>query len=408
MPETVAIDDRVPKEVWAVESEQRAVECVREAYHHRLALIPLGNGTKRHIGSPPAAYDVALWLRPLRGIVEYSPEDLTVTVRAGTTLAELQAVLAERGQFLPIDSPFPEQATIGGIVATAATGPCRCLYGLVREHLLGITVVQPDGTLTRFGGKVMKNVAGYDLTKLYVGSFGTLGAIVSATFKVRPLPEQQVLLPLWSENLKAVEDFLSQLVLSDIAPALAELLNESAVSLTPLEPLAPYALVLGFDGFAEEVQWWVTETKRRAAEAGLIVGKLVEGDENQKLRSILRDAHAGQDFPWVLKLVVPSSATCEGIAFAETLWHGAVAIHAHSLNGVVRVLAREVSEPEGLVGQLLQKAIAVGGQLMVEKAPSSVKPQLPVWGQPNNAFALMRRIKEALDPLNIFAPGRLV
>lgn len=196
-----------------------------------------------------------------------------VIVRAGTTLAELQKVLSERNQFLPIDPPFPEQATIGGIVASAMAGPIRCLYGAVREHLLGVKVAQPDGTITRFGGKVVKNVAGYDVTKLYVGSFGTLGVIVEAAFKVLPLPEKQVTLPLWSEKLEAIEDFLSRLVLSDISPAFAELLNSTMMEHIGLAELLtqgePYCLLLGFDGFKEELDWWLAESQRLAAETGL-------------------------------------------------------------------------------------------------------------------------------------------
>ncbi len=401
------VDGRVPKEVWAVETEQQAADAVRAAAQRSAPLIPLGNGTKRHIGLPPAAYEIALWLRPLQGIVEYAPEDLTVTVRCGTTVAELQALLAEQNQFLPIDPPFPHQATIGGIIAANTTGPCRCLYGLVREHLLGVTVVQPDGTLTRFGGKVMKNVAGYDLTKLYVGSFGTLGVIVSATFKVRPIPEQRVTVPLWADQLERVEQFLVQLVLSDIAPAFAELVNASALQQLPIPAPAPYGLVLGFDGFREEVAWWLNETEKLVGAVGLVMGEVVEEDES--IRSALRDFHAGQTAEWVLKALLPSSEVCPFINKAQKLLGESVAIIAHNLNGVVRLLTDAIPEPvTETVNELLRWACQANGNLIIEKAPMHLKPSLPIWGQPNNALTLMRRLKETLDPQRLFAPGRFV
>ncbi len=410
-PEALAVDGQIPQEVWAIETEQQLSEALKMASQRRLALIPLGNGTKRHIGYPPERYDVALWLRPLQGIVEHSPEDLTVTVKAGTTLAKLQEGLAQHGQFLPLDPPFPEQTTIGGLIATGMTGPCRCLYGMVREHLLGIKVAQPDGTITRFGGKVMKNVAGYDVTKLYVGSWGTLGVIVEATFKVRPLPEQQVTVPLWAEDLKRVEQFLSQLVLSDVAPAFAELLNANALQQLsePFVPSpTPYALVLGFDGFREEVAWWLVEAQRVAEAVGLRWGDVLEGELEKVARMALRDLHGGTRANWVLKLIAPSSEICRLAETAQQLWNGQVSIIAHSLNGVLRVMSESVTGSAiEQVNSLLRCVVETGGNLMVEKAPLEHKRHLPLWGQPTAAWQLMRRLKETLDPLRILSPGRL-
>lgn len=412
-PEAMSVDGKVPKEVWAIETEGQLADSVRNAQENSLALIPLGNGTKRHIGLSPVRYDVALWLRPMSGIVEYSPDDLVVIVRAGTTLTELQQVLAERGQFLPIDPPFPDTATIGGIVATASAGPSRCLYGAVREHLLGVKVVQPDGSITRFGGKVVKNVAGYDMTKLYVGSFGTLGVIVEAAFKVRPLPEHKATLTLWSDSLDNVESFLSQLVLSDVAPAFVELLNEvtmKQIGLQEIFPLeAPFCLLLGFDGFREEVDWWLNESKRIASKAGLLIGSAFGGELDSTVRAKVRDAHAGIDAGLVLKVVLPSSEVCSFAKDAQQAFDKSIGFVAHSLNGILRlmVFGKFDGEQRDFIYALLEEAVKKGGNLLVEKAPSELKPKLPVWGKSNTSWALMRRLKETLDPNNIFAPGRM-
>jgi len=412
-PEAFAVDGKVPKEVWRVETEEQLSEALRTAYSNSLAVIPLGSGTKRHIGLPPDRYDVALSLRSLQGIVEYSPDDLVVIVRAGTTLAELQKVLSERNQFLPIDPPFPEQATIGGIVASAMAGPTRCLYGAVREHLLGIKVAQPDGTITRFGGKVVKNVAGYDVTKLYVGSFGTLGVIVEAAFKVRPLPEKQVTLPLWSEKLETVEAFLSRLVLSDVSPAFAELLNSAMIRQIDLAGLLaqeePYCLLLGFDGFKEELDWWLVESQRIAAEVGLKVVSAIGDEAETELRAKVRDAHAGDGAALVLKGLVPSSEVCAFAQLAQEVLGEEAGIVAHSLNGIVRVVVSQLSGAEfaDSVCALLNWTVQKGGNLVIEKAPVEWKTQLPIWGRETEAWQLMRRLKETLDPLKILSPGRM-
>jgi len=412
-PEMFAVDGKMPREVWKVETEGELSEALRTAHSKSLAVIPLGGGTKRYIGLPPARYDVALSLRSLQGIVEYSPDDLVVVARAGTTLAEVQKVLSERSQFLPIDPPFPERATIGGIVASAMAGPTRCLYGAVREHLLGVKVAQPDGTITRFGGKVVKNVAGYDVTKLYVGSFGTLGVIAEAAFKVRPLPERQVTLPLWSDRLEAVEAFLCRLVLTDISPAFAELLNAAMMERIGLAELlaqeAPYCLLLGFDGFKEELDWWLNESQRLAAENGLKVGTAIWNEAEAGLRAKVRDAHAGENTVLVLKALVPSSEVCDFAQLVQEVLGEQTGIIAHSLNGIARMMVPQLPDKEltDLIQILLNWAVQKGGNLVVEKAPVEWKAKLPIWGHQTESWLLMRRLKETLDPLNILSPGRM-
>jgi len=159
--------------------------CVAAADAAGLALIPAGNGTQLHIGHAPQRYDVALSTRRLRRIVAHEAADMTVSVEAGLTLAELNAALAAAGQRLPLDPPYPEHTTIGALIATDACGPLRLSQGKVRDLLIGVTVVLADGSVVKGGGRVVKNVAGYDLMKLFTGSFGTLGIVTEATFKIR-------------------------------------------------------------------------------------------------------------------------------------------------------------------------------------------------------------------------------
>lgn len=183
-------------------------------------------------------------LRQMSRVIEYTPEDMTVTVEAGITLADLQRTLAQRGQWLPIDPPHPDILTVGALLAANKSGPRRFGYGTIREYLLGIKVVLPDGRVIKAGGKVVKNVAGYDLCKLFVGSRGTLGVIVEATFKVLPRPERE-------QFVKATQELLEKVNTSPLTPMVIDLYGENG---TP-------TLVVGFAGVREDVEWQLQQAR---------------------------------------------------------------------------------------------------------------------------------------------------
>src|SRR5262245_48381521 len=183
------IDGREPQEVSFPESIEQAAGMIYTATEHRRAVSPVGTGAFLHLGGLPRRYDLALCLQRMSRIVDYQPTDMTVSVEAGMSLARLQQILGEQNQWLPLDPPWPERVTVGGLIAMNLSGPSRLSQGTVRDFLIGIKVIRADGTVIKGGGRVVKNVAGYDLTKLYCGSFGTLGVIAEATFKVRPRSE---------------------------------------------------------------------------------------------------------------------------------------------------------------------------------------------------------------------------
>jgi len=187
----------------------------------------------------------ALDLRAMREVLEYTPEDMTVSVEAGVTLTQLQARLAEHNQWLPIDPPGANTLTIGALVAANKSGPRRFGFGTIREHLLGIKVVLADGRVIKAGGKVVKNVAGYDLCKLFVGSHGTLGVIVEATFKVLPRPESELFLKRASAQLDEFAPLLQQVNQSPLTPVVLDLHGSRA----------GHTFVLGFAGPREDVEW---------------------------------------------------------------------------------------------------------------------------------------------------------
>jgi FAD/FMN-containing dehydrogenase len=193
----------------------------------------------------------AIELRAMREVLEYTPEDMTVSVEAGVTLAQLQARLAEHNQWLPIDAPGADTLTIGALVGANKSGPRRFGYGTIREHLLGIKVVLADGRVIKAGGKVVKNVAGYDLCKLFVGSHGTLGVIVEATFKVLPRPESELFIKRGSAQLDELAPLLQQVSQSPLTPVVLDLHGSQA----------GHTFVLGFAGAREDVEWQREQAK---------------------------------------------------------------------------------------------------------------------------------------------------
>ncbi len=203
-------------------------------------------------------------LRALNRALEYTPEDLTITVEAGMTLTELQALLRERGQWLPVDPPEPDRLTINGLLAANVSGPRRFGYDTVRDCVIGAKAVLPDGRLIKSGGKVVKNVAGYDLCRLWIGSHGSLGVLVEATFKLRPLPEAERFTRLAVDSPEHAGERIAAILDSPLAPTVLDLHN------LPLEVGGVYAgaseptsltLVLGFSGTREEVEWQLATTQ---------------------------------------------------------------------------------------------------------------------------------------------------
>ena len=187
-----AVDGINPRDVIRARDEADVVDAIREANERGHAIVISGGTTRLGMGDPPSRYDLALDLSAVRGIVEYEPDDLVATVRAGTTLAELSVALAPRGQRWPVEPGLPERATVGGTLASAAGGPSRLRYFHPRDWVIGARVVLGDATLVRSGGRVVKNVTGYDLTRLWSGTLGTLAAIVELTLKLTAIPERTV------------------------------------------------------------------------------------------------------------------------------------------------------------------------------------------------------------------------
>src|SRR5712691_842373 len=408
-----AIDGREPERVVFPESIEQVAEMLRTASEQHIAVTPVGHGAFLHIGGIPRRYGLALSLQRLNRIVDYQPADMTVTVEAGMTLARLQETLGENGQWLPIDPPSPEEATIGGIIAANLSGSVRLSQGTIRDFLIGLKVVQADGTVIKGGGRVVKNVAGYDLPKLYCGSFGTLGVIVEATFKVRPRPEAQAVLSLTFPLAEQAMELALRLLGSELQPSFLELTN-----FNPLEEEGgdnTYRLVVGFAGIAEEVAYQRARICELSESGEPVIAEWQEGNE-QTLMQALRDFPvAGEAMLRCKASLLPTRVAtfCQGLEEEAGSRGLAVRLLARTGNGIVysRFLPSTDVSPEkllSLVDWLRILAKKLEGYVVVEAIDPALKERVDVWGHVGGAFPLMKRLKETLDPQGMLNPGRFV
>ena len=387
------------------------------ANREKLAVLPRGNGTKFSLGGIPSAGDLVLSLSRLNRIVDYDVPNLTITVEAGVTLDELSRVLAAQGNFLPLDAPFAE-ATVGGVVATNSSGPKRLLYGSARDLTLGVRAVTACGDVVRFGGKVMKNVAGYDMTKLLIGSFGSLGVITEVSFRLLPFPEMEKTLVVTFPSLEHAWKAVTAILASQLVPSAIELLNATGWQRVSNHG-AGYQLTLNLEGFHEAVERQVADVRKLANKEGAQEVVTLEGDEQRRLWSSLRDfsraAIANDGSVVGMKIGVPISALEELFRLAEQKAAESgleCAIMAHAGNGVLYPFfgdsAGRVPVLVQVVHDLQNAAVKAGGSAIVEWAPWAVKEQVAVWGEPRPEWSLMHRLKAELDPNGILNPGRLV
>lgn len=384
----------------------------------RIAVTPWGGGTKMGIGAPPTRLGVVLGLKRLNRLVEHEPADLTATVQAGMPLAAFQAELGRRGQWLSLDPAFADRATLGGILAANASGPRRHLYGTARDLLIGITVVAADGSVVKGGGKVVKNVAGYDLPKLYIGSFGTLGVIAEATFKLRPLPDDERWVLARFDGLKECGLALKELLASDLIPSAVELLDAEAAKSAGLAPRrnGGGTLLVGFDGLPEQVAWQCDEARRLFAAVGLAESRVLDGAAREEAwRSVTELGQVVGDPVAQMKLgVLPAQVTevIERASAAAQRRGLRAAFVAHAGVGIVMaVLAGAGESAKGVVDTLKEwrdAARGAGGHAVLEWGPLAVKEAVAVWDPPGPAGRIMERIKAQLDPAGILNPGRFV
>ena len=338
-----------------------------------LSVIPIGGGRALGMGDPPVRFDLALETSGLDRMVDFSPHDLTVTVEAGMTLEALQGELAKAKQFLPLDPFGGPGHSIGGLLATGWSGPLRLRYGTARDYLVGLRVALPDGRLARSGGRVVKNVSGYDLNKLHLGALGTLGVIVEASFKLFPAPlfEETVRRPAarfeeaWTEAERALG--------LKMPPVALELVNEAGA----------YSLVARIAGSEAGVRRILSELGWAKAPATFWQEHQGRTSERWARLSVRRGALAKllRSFP------------------ANTRWvaqPGVGVAHWFDFDSAEEFRAMRTA------------AEAAGGSLVVLAATPEFKRQVGAWGTPPPTVDLMRQLRNAFDPKRTISPGRYV
>lgn len=377
-----AVSGVVPGEVVAPTTVAEVAEVLRGAAADGRTVVPVGGRSKTTWAAPPSSCDLLLDTTRLDRVVEHVAGDLVVVAEAGVRLADLQAQLGGAGQLLGLDPP-EAGATLGGVVSANASGPRRLRYGTVRDLLIGTTVVLADGTVASAGGKVVKNVAGYDLGKLYTGAHGTLGVIVSTTWRLHPVAPARRAVVLDLPEASAAGPLAVRLNRSTLTPTAVELVGTAG---------GAGQLVVLFESILESV----------TAQARAAVELLGGGTETEELPSgfgqrpggegdvLLRLAYLPTALPQVLSAlpvgtaVTASAAT--GVAYAAV--PGAEAVQA--------------------LPSLRQAMAPYDGTAVLLRAPEGVRGEVDHWGPVGDAFDLMRRVKERFDPERRMSPGRFV
>ena len=383
-------------------------EAVREHVVLGQAIYPQGGKTALDYGDVPARPGVALDTTAVNELIDYPFADMTITVSAGMTLAALRGILEEQHQRLLIDAPAADRATLGGIYATNTSGPRRFGAGRPRDQIIGVSFVTSAGVVVKGGGRVVKNVAGYDFPKLLTGSLGTLGVITQMTLKVRPIPEASALawVPLW--NRMGLAGALDQLNSSGTRPMALDVLNAPASRIAGRGlgmPSGDLIMVIGYEDNARSVRWQLDRLKQELGRSDFAV---VEGADAAPLWEALTEFQAAQLGPvTIVANMKPSSVA----SFLERLDQERWSAQAHAGNGIVRALATgewALESASAEIDALRRAAIEAGGNLILSRCPTGWKERLRVWGEPRADWAIATRVKAALDPHRALNPGRFV
>lgn len=412
------LDGRTPEAVALPGSKEEVAAILLVTAEAKMPVVPWGGGTRMGIGAPPKSLGLVLVLKRLNRLLEHEPGDLTATVEAGMTLAALQRELGRRGQWLSLDPAHAEEATMGGILSSNAAGPRRHLYGSCRDLLIGVTVVTAAGSIVKGGGKVVKNVAGYDLPKLFIGAFGTLGVIVEATVKLRPRPDADRLVIARFARLKEAGAAARAVMGSDLLPSALDLLDGEALRALGQGGADGAALLIGIDGIPEQVEWQCAEVERLLRPQGLGDMRVLDGaarDTMWRARGGLgRGAYpeTAAVMRWVVLPAQVANVMEQGTAVAQRAGLGA-ALSAHAGAGIIEaVLAgggrADATSVAGVLSEWREMVRATGGQALIESAPLAVKERVPVWDDPGPSLRIMQRIKSQLDPNGLLNPGRFV
>ena len=415
---TRQIDGLRPRQVAYPADVEGLARILRVAAQWDLAVAPWGGGTRTALGNSPARLDLVIDLSGLDRIIEHNPADLTATAQAGTTLSALQATFAAHGQFLALDPPLPDRATLGGTLATAVSGPLKWQYGSPRDAVIGMTVAQADGRLTKSGGQVVKNVSGYDMSRLHIGGLGTLGVIAEVSLKLTPLPPKQATVVAEFDTIERCFGAALDLFRSDVVALAITTFDQRADQMMDAfgsEDGQLLAIRLG--GRPLTLERMLTETRsictgRRPARV-----EIVDEPESSRLWRALAD------FGWdrattpaigVRAGVLPSRTPelAEALSISGSSQYLQPAIVSHPAHGTVLIGWPSAGETpsNGAGSEVLRNMMTavreLDGNMVVERAPADVKSGIDVWGDAGGQVGVFRGLKEQFDPKGLLNPGR--
>jgi FAD/FMN-containing dehydrogenase len=388
-----------------------AAEVIKFAATEDLSIIPAGASNRIDLGNLLHRADIILSTRRMTRIIRHEPADLVATAEAGTTLFEFQDHLKQAGQWLPIDMSADSSATLGGAVAFARNGAHSFGYGPLRSFVIGMKVLLANGQMIKAGGTVVKNVAGYDLCKLFTGSYGTLGLITELTFKLRPLPAE-------TRTIKASGSIASlftagRTIANQTFPVAVELLSSRlANQIVPDTGASDGALMIRFAGSTQAVIAQAAQALKILRDEAKVKCAVHDDDDDtwQKLNSSTSD---GANLVWRAKMLPTDlNSFLNDVGDAEKEAASQINLQWHAGLGDGRVQATAGASPYHqqtvrALEQLRRKAENLGGSLIVDHAPFEIKNEIDAWGSFGSASELMKRIKQRLDPDNLFSPGRL-
>lgn len=379
-------------------------EVVRRADEHRWGILPCGNGSKLGWGGLGSKINLLVSTQRLNRLIEHAVGDLTVTAEAGMRFADLQTCLAKAGQFLAIDPAYPETATLGGIVATSDAGSLRQRYGGVRDMLLGLSLVRADGAIAKAGGRVVKNVAGYDLMKLMTGSYGTLGILSQVTFRLYPLQVDSQTVVLTGEAT-AIAQATQTLLHSALTPTALDVLSASTV--TSLQIGKGMGLVTRFQSMASSVKVQVERVLELGQMLGLSSNLYTDTDEKQLWQQLAAPTLDTSE-PIVCKIGIRPAEAIATLSQTEAITSQTARGVIHASSGLGKLYLDSQATSLAILLELRALYQASGGFLSVLEAPIAVKQEFEVWGYAGSGLDLMRRLKHQFDPKNLLSPHRFV
>lgn len=408
------------------QNEQQVADILRYANENGLSVAPQGGGTKDAYSQSAQEVDLLLSMKAMSGVLEHSAGDLMVTVLPGTTLRELQTTLKAAGQFLPLDAAWEDQSTIGGIVNSGASGPLRAGYGSVRDLLIASRIVYPNGQVIRTGAKVVKNVAGYDMNKLFIGSMGTLGVHTEFTFKIRPLPAGQSLLVIGNAPAGTLRSLQNTLLDSHLEPCVFEWMSQETAALLGIQSQGP-AVLLGFADVWPSVDEQVRHVRELCQELKADVLSEHRGAEDMesalsKVRNILPNSNGQEDrresviSMKMLGKLTDVQAMCEAAEARAAKYGFSLTYSGGALTGIGRATvtatgadnADNFEKLTAWVRHLQSDMRAIGVRTVVDFAPASIRRQIAIWDEATADQKIMRGIKRTIDPNEILNPNRII